>query len=634
MTATTLGADRDERAGGNAPRKSALEALQTGYRKAHERHLGEAEIHERLGQRIGNFRGLSFVGVLGGFGAALAGQGPVATAVGAVSTLLFLSLVAKHDRVLSAEQQARRRSFVAERSERRIGGTWRSLPDDGSDLATRGHAYADDLDLFGPGSLYQRISVAHTRYGRARLAEFLAEPAEPSEARERQQATLELSSKLELRQAFEAEAMALAERGTKAERQSGGPDPARLIAWAEKGPEIPGGVLTTLLSFLLPIATMTGIVLHTIERTGPLAWVVPLVLSLGLLSFTRAATGEAFGAASTTQGAFLRYGELLLLLERYQPESAWLRERLGVLGSGRASRAMRSFSRRVAWFDLRHNGMLYPFVNAILLWDIHCTRALIGWRRSLSGELPEWFRVLGEFEAISSLAALHHDEPGSTFPTLDAEALEAEALGHPLVAAKSRVENDVTPFGPGQGLLVTGSNMSGKSTFLRTLGLGVVLAYAGGPVTAKRASFPRCRLGTSIRISDSLARGVSHFYAEVEKLAAVVSATSSDVPVFFLLDEVLHGTNSRERQIGARWVFAELLSHRAFGVITTHDMELCQLEEPLMSRVRQHHFSEQVEGDAGGGGTMTFDYRLRSGPVTSGNALRLMRHVGLEVPLE
>lgn len=639
MRSTTLGAGRDDRAPNDADeraaRRAALDALQAGYRKAHERHLAAAEVYERLGHRIGNFRGLSFVIALGGFGAALAGQGPIATLVGAIGALAFFFLVAKHDRVLSAEQQAERRSFVSERAERRVSGTWRSLPDDGTDLGVRGHAYADDLDLFGPGSLYQRISVAHTRYGRARLAEFLAEPAGPDEARLRQAAAAELATELELRQSFEAEAMALAERGTKSERQSGGPDPARLIAWAEKGQEIPGGALTTLLAFSLPVATVTGIVLHTIEHTGPLAWVVPLVLSLALLSFTRSATSEAFGAASTTQGAFLRYGELLLLLERYQPESTWLKERLSVLGGGRASRAMRSFSRRVAWFDLRHNGMLYPFVNAILLWDVHCTRALLAWRRSLSGELPSWFRVLGEFEAVSSLAALHHDEPGSTFPTLDADRLEAECLGHPLVPANTRVENDVAPFGPGEALLVTGSNMSGKSTFLRTLGLGIVLAYAGGPVTARRASFPRCRLGTSIRISDSLARGVSHFYAEVEKLAAVVTATAGEVTVFFLLDEVLHGTNSRERQIGARWVLAELLSRGAFGVITTHDMELCRLEEPLMNRVRQHHFSEQVEGDAGsGGGTMTFDYQLRSGPVTSGNALRLMRHVGLSVPLE
>jgi DNA mismatch repair ATPase MutS len=172
--------------------------------------------------------------------------------------------------------------------------------------------------------------------------------------------------------------------------------------------------------------------------------------------------------------------------------------------------------------------------------------------------------------------------------------------------------------------------MSGKSTFLRALGVNAVLAFAGGPVIANSLRIPLCRVGTSIRVSDSLKSGVSHFYAEVQKLALVVrTAEDKTLPLLFLLDEVLHGTNSRERQIGARWVLAELLQKGAFGVITTHDMELCRLPDDLMTRVRQHHFRENVKD-----GEMTFDYTLRQGPVTSGNALRLMQKVGLNVPLE
>lgn len=188
-------------------------------------------------------------------------------------------------------------------------------------------------------------------------------------------------------------------------------------------------------------------------------------------------------------------------------------------------------------------------------------------------------------------------------------------------------------------MLVTGSNMSGKSTFLRAIGVNAVLAFSGGPVIAQKLTIPWCRLGTSIRVSDSLAGGVSHFYAEVKRLASVVEAAAGPVPVLFLLDEVLHGTNSRERQIGARWVLGELLRRKAFGIVTTHDMELCRLPDHLMKSVRQHHFRESVTRKSGPGGTgmsetMTFDYTLRDGPVVSGNALRLMRRVGLDVPLE
>jgi DNA mismatch repair ATPase MutS len=279
--------------------------------------------------------------------------------------------------------------------------------------------------------------------------------------------------------------------------------------------------------------------------------------------------------------------------------------------------------------------MAYPFINAILLWDLHCTRALEKWKTDVKDEVERWFEVIGEFEAISSLAGLHADEPRSCVPVIEENAagksayFQASGLGHPLLPPRGRVENDVESLSVGHALLVTGSNMSGKSTFLRSLGVNAVLAFAGGPALATRLSLPVCQLGTSIRISDSLKSGVSHFYAEVQKLAHVVQLTEQGkYPVLFLLDEVLHGTNSRERQIGARWVLAELLKRGAFGVITTHDMELCRLPDELMSRVRKHHFREIVQN-----GEMSFDYTLRSGPVTSGNALRLMHRVGLKVPL-
>jgi DNA mismatch repair ATPase MutS len=295
---------------------------------------------------------------------------------------------------------------------------------------------------------------------------------------------------------------------------------------------------------------------------------------------------------------------------------------------------MRKFRTLVSWFDVRYNGMAYPFLNAVFLWDIHCTRALENWKKHAGNNLSRWFEVIGDVEALSSLATLHADDPNSSIPDVvdvsDGVGLYADALGHPLLAAKGRVTNNVDEVKPGQALLVTGSNMSGKSTFLRALGVNAVLAFAGGPVIANSLRIPLCRLGTSIRVSDSLKSGVSHFYAEVQKLALVVrTAEDKTLPLLFLLDEVLHGTNSRERQIGARWVLAELLHKGAFGVITTHDMELCRLPEDLMTRVRQHHFRENVKD-----GEMTFDYTLRQGPVTSGNALRLMQKVGLNVPLE
>jgi DNA mismatch repair ATPase MutS len=292
---------------------------------------------------------------------------------------------------------------------------------------------------------------------------------------------------------------------------------------------------------------------------------------------------------------------------------------------------MRQFRRIVSWFDLRHNGLVHPFINALLMWDIHCVLRLEQWQTRVGGRVRMWFSAIGEVEAISSFAGLAHDEP--TF--CDAEILDgparfhAQCLGHPLISDEIRVDNDVGPLNSGAALLVTGSNMSGKSTLLRSMGLSAVMGLAGCPVCARRLTLTPVTLVTSVRVSDSLEAGVSRFYAEVAKLKRAVDTATQGSSVLFLLDEILHGTNSRERQIGARWVLSELLANSAVGAVSTHDEALCRLGGDLQTSVLQVHFQESVNGDV-----MSFDYKLRPGPVRSGNALRLMRTVGLDVPLE
>ncbi|HEY0467114.1 MAG TPA: DNA mismatch repair protein MutS, partial [Polyangiaceae bacterium] len=293
------------------------------------------------------------------------------------------------------------------------------------------------------------------------------------------------------------------------------------------------------------------------------------------------------------------------------------------------SEEMRRFERVVGFFELKHNGMIYPVVNLFLLWDVHCVLALEAWQARAGRFVREWLDVVGEAEALSSLAGLAHDEPDFCFPEFSEQAcFLAEELGHVLIDGKTRVTNSVSLPRAGTALLVTGSNMSGKSTLLRSMGLANVLAFAGGPVCAKKLVLAEFSLITSIRMSDSLASGVSHFYAELNKLKAVVDGTAGKKPVFFLLDEILHGTNSLERQIGARWVIGELMKRGALGAVSTHDMGLAELEPELMSRVTLIHFRESVTNNE-----MSFDYKAHPGPVQAGNALRLMRRIGLDVPL-
>ena len=620
----------------------------------------EAEVQALFARSrlFSNLRGLMFgVAVIAALFTLFGSERIVAAAFAVPAAIAFAVLVVWHSRILAAEDEARRWAQVNRDGEARCSGRWRELFDDGERFGKVPHPYADDLDLFGRGSLFQRVCVAHTRFGQEALTRLLTAPASLKEIQLRQNAVGALAPELETRQRLEALALAVVEtaasRADNSENSTRGaaanasdrsaalrrsararaPDPEPLLRWAEGEPRLEHDPLLVWGSRLLPPLTLAAIAGATLFGLHPLIWLVPLLLQIALVLRASEETTRVFTAVSATEGAFLRYGAMLELLENLALSSTLLeslRERL-LSADLRPSLLMKDFRSRVGWFDLRHNGLVHPFANALLLWDIQCVLALERWQRRCGKIVRGWFGALGELEALSSLSGFAHDEKRATFPEVveNTAVFEATDLGHPLIDAPERVTNDVSLPQPGRALLVTGSNMSGKSTLLRAMGLAAVMAYAGAPVCAARLKIARCTLRTSVRVSDSLEHGVSHFYAELNKLKAVVDATQEGDPVLFLLDEILHGTNSRERQIGARWVLGELLQRGAIGAVSTHDMELCRLPENLMQRVTMVHFRESVEH-----GKMTFDYKLRPGPVTAGNALRLMQIIGLDVPLD
>jgi len=616
-----------------------LEARQQLYREREQRFSEQARQLGARSRLFSNLRGLSFaVLVVLTIVAFVQGQFLPAGPIALLALLTFAALIFGHARVLSEEDDKRRRARVNQDALARVSATWASLPENGARFASEQHPYAGDLDVFGDNSLFQRINVAHTRYGQLRLADFLRNPAAPNAIRERQRAVRALSDELELRQELEALSLAVVERPTDEQNKkqpglSEPPDPEPLLRWAESEPELSSDALMKFGAPVLPTLVVVGIVLDVQWGLPAFVWLVPFIGNFFLLMRAKGVTDRVFNAVSATEGAFLRYGAMLELIEKCRVKADLiesLQQRL-MSGQQRPSAGMKEFRKKVGWFDLRHNGLVHPFAALFLLWDINCVLALERWQRRSGRAARGWFEALGEFEALSSLAGLVHDEPASTFPEIveGATLFEATELGHILIDPRRRVSNDVALSSAGRALLVTGSNMSGKSTFLRAMGLAAVLAFAGAPVPARSLRISPLAVRTSIRISDSLGSGVSHFYAELNKLKAVVDATEGTLPVFFLLDEILHGTNSRERQIGARWVMSELLERSAIGVVTTHDMALCRLSDELMTRVEQVHFRESVENDE-----MTFDYKLRPGPVTAGNALRLMRLLGLAVPLD
>ncbi len=406
------------------------------------------------------------------------------------------------------------------------------------------------------------MNRAHTRFGQRRLSAFLMNRCPPNELVERQAAVRELANLVELRE--ELEALALASALPLSEQQAAKPsishkarkvvDPEPLLAWAESEPKLLQKPLLSIITKVLPVFTCVFIAWAMYQGWHAITWIGPLVVQGILLATAQAYTGAVFAAVSIHQGAFLRYGPMLALLEQTTAQSDLLvnlkksAETKGVPPSAR----MREFERIVGWFELRHNGLVYPIINLVLMWDFHCVFALERWQKSAGKQVRGWFSTLGELEALSSFAGFAHDNPSYAWPKIatDRTCFEALELGHPLIL-KGRINNDIKIERGGTALLVTGSNMSGKSTLMRAIGINAVLAQAGAPVCARELTMGAVSVRTSMRISDSLEQGVSHFYAELHKLKAVLDARGGEVPVLFLLDEVLHGTNSRERQIGA-----------------------------------------------------------------------------------
>jgi hypothetical protein len=372
---------------------------------------------------------------------------------------------------------------------------------------------------------------------------------------------------------------------------------------------------------------------------GGWAWFLPLAAQAVLAWKWGARLHEHFGRASSGVPGLRRYHRLIAVWERCAPESPVLAREVGSLTGPEqtASSALARLDRWLSMADARFSSLHSVFAIG-LLWDLHVAGQLDDWRASAGRRAAGWMESLGTLEALSSLGTLAADHPEWAFPELLPKGapplLEAEGLGHPLLGDTVGVRNDVTLGPPGRVLLITGSNMAGKSTLLRSLGLSVVLAGTGAPVCARGLRLVEGRLFTSMRVQDSIEAGVSFFMAELERLAALLRAAppvgSDDPPLIFLVDEILQGTNSDERRIAGRRLVRHLLRRRAIGAVTTHDLEFHDHPE-IEAAAELAHFRESVDTLAGERG-LTFDYLLRPGLATTRNALRLAERVGLTDP--
>ncbi len=564
----------------------------------------------------------------------------------AVLVAIFIVLVVLHTFVLSEQMLLTERETYLKAGQARMRGepvpkaSKKSNPDPfGKRFDKPEHENASDLDLFGEHSLFQSISRAETSIGEESLAQFLLAQTTAAGVRARQDAAKELL----LTPAFLED---LAVHARRAESRGRAAEP--LAVWGEAPAELPIGgapngapasraTLILAARLVVPLTITLFLVRGLLSSVAPLlgyAYLISFVGQLVLLGSLFRPIDRMVTFVSSREAPLGKFRRVFELVEAQTSfESPSLKRIVETLRSGEhtASREIALLERVIGFADLRHNAIVHMFVNAIFLYDLWVALALERWRARCGKRTRTWLVALGELEALASIATFAGENPSYAWPSVTdgTPALEAKGLGHPLIHKDKRVVNDASLSPTQRALLITGSNMSGKSTYLRAVGLCSTMANAGLPVCAEQATLTVMKTWTSMRIGDALDRGMSHFYAELVRLKAIVSSAQAGDPVLFLLDEILHGTNSHERSIGARGVVLDLIRRGAIGGVSTHDFALVAIADESNGLVRKVHFSDHIED-----GKMVFDYKLKSGVVESTNAIRLMKHLGINVDYE
>jgi hypothetical protein len=536
-----------------------------------------------------------------------------------VPILAFAVTVVLHARLLNRRDDAAQAVGFYERGLERMAGRWAGQGRTGDAHLPATHLYAHDLDVFGRGGLFELLSTARTVEGEELLARWLLHPAPPDEVRARQEAVRELAPLIDVRELAAIQGEVVGKRVHV----------SRLRAWAQAPVILRGRVVRAVLPWL---AAVTCTALVTFVLTGQYRAVAVFFLvvqgATGLWFKTRA-HAVAHGAYEASRDLDVLAG-LLGVLERQSFHGRRLRElREAIAGRRRpASREIAQLSQWVALLSSRENIYFGP-IGALLMWTTQWAFTIEAWRIRAGPDLVRWLDAVGTFEALLSIATFASEHPEYAFPdiTEGPARLSARATAHPLLPAGA-VANDVElgAHAP-HALVVSGSNMSGKSTLLRTLGVNVILAQAGAPVRASAFRLSPLAVGASISIHDSLADGRSRFLAEIQRLKQTVDLVkSNEGRTLFLLDEILGGTNSHDRRVGAEAVLENLVADGAIGLATTHDLAIGQIAERMAPQIANVHFVDEFRA-----GQLTFDYRLRPGVVQSSNAIALMKSIGLDV---
>lgn len=534
----------------------------------------------------------------------------------------FIYLMILHDKLIKARQYCSIFVKINEDSLKRLCGEWESFQDNGKDFLDQNHQYAYDLDIFGDRSLFQWINVAQTYMGRKALSKLLfGSSKEPAQIKKRQEAVKELAVKLGWRQKFLAEGLLVSDNIK---------DPQKLINWSKEQHEFYKKPWLAMVVKVLPVITILSLILAF--KSEILPYYIPAFLVLTqyfMLKYKKGERYEIFQISDKFSKDIGVYKKMIKLIEKKEFQADLLKEIQSELAGKTGKPAyeqINSLAKIIDSISNRHVP-LYIIFNLLTLSEYHNMIKLEKWKEKSGRYLREWLEGLGEMEALSSLAIIRHDNPDWVLPEIEEDEtsyFKASNMGHPLITS-GRVCNNLDFDTPIQVLLITGSNMSGKSTLLRTAGINLVLAYAGAPVCAEAFRASVMDIHSCMRVSDNLGKSISSFYAELLRIKDILREAKEGKRVFFLLDEIFKGTNSRDRHTGASILIDELSKTKSLGMVSTHDFELCDLEQKN-KKIKNYHFEEYYKDNK-----IHFDYKLRKGVSTTRNAIYLMKLAGIDI---
>ncbi|MBM7835817.1 MutS family DNA mismatch repair protein [Clostridium sardiniense] len=551
-------------------------------------------------------------------------QGNIPFLIGGEVLLLavLVCTVIYHNKLINKRIKVERFLEINEKGVKRISGEFRTIEDDGSEYINDSHPFSSDIDIFGKSSLFQLINDTLTKGGREKLVSNLSLKKLPTKEiiEKKQEAIKELGEKIKWRQELLVKGKTTIKNKKKETQEL-----EAFLTWSKEKKE--KGISKKLVAYVFIAITFLSIVLSIIKIIPPSYILLVLLINFAVIKLITKDYKEDLEMFNSIKHTIKSYAEILELIEKEEFKSEYLKgikDKLKSDTSNSCGEEMKKLSNLLDWIGDSSGNAYYLIINIFIFSDIFIVENLEDWRSQNSKELEVWIDVISEIDALSSISNIYFDFDKFTFPKIsDKKEVKGKAIGHPLIGEKA-VRNDYSLSNNKRVTLITGSNMSGKSTFLRTIGLNLLLSYIGAPVYSDNFTCGIFNIYTCMRTKDNLEENISSFYAEILRIKILIEATKKGEDVFFLLDEIFKGTNSLDRHIGATELIKQLINGGAIGLVSTHDLDLCNLEESD-NRIENYNFREYYEDNK-----IKFDYKLRVGKSETQNAIHLMKLAGIE----